>query len=312
MLRGPGGWAVAVRRADGTIACAAHPARARPARLTRVPFVRGLWAIGLALPLGLRSMRTAVQLRHDGPLPQPTRLRRLVDLGSLVFALAFAVALFGVAPSTAAHAVGEGFAATATEPLVRIATIVGYIAAVGLLPDVRRVFAYHGAEHQVVAAHEFGVKVSAVTARNFSRFHPRCGSTFILIVALFDGVLDLIVPGSLLPWSLTRVVQLPVGIMLAYELLQLATNHTGRWWARIAVAPGAWLQRLTTRGPDDGQLEVASAALHAVLQLEDEQQQQDDEDEDYDSSTDVHGSSQVMGVGGSVPQWRAAETPQPA
>jgi uncharacterized protein YqhQ len=297
MLRGPGGWAVAVRRVDGEIAVASHPAESRPHRIWRLPLVRGLHAIGTALPLGLRSMDAADRLRRVVPRPEPTMRQRLTFLLSLAGALTVAAVLFGFLPTWAgAHVAKLPGLGHAGEPIVRTAVIVAYIAAIGCLADVRGVFAYHGAEHQVVAAHEFGARVDAVSARNFSRFHPRCGTSFVLLVAVVDGLLDATIPMP--AGAAFRLLQVPLAIMVAYELLQLALRAPQRVWARALLVPGRALQRLTTRTPDHGQLEVACAALDAVLVLgarrsEDEDEQQDDQDQNEQSTADVHDSSWV-------------------
>jgi uncharacterized protein YqhQ len=297
MLRGPGGWAVAVRRVDGQIAVESHPVRSRPRRLWRLPMVRGLHAIATALPLGMRSMDAADRIRRIGPRPAPTIRQRATFLLSLAGAIAVAAVLFGFLPTWAGEQLAEVPGMThAGEPLVRTAVIVAYIAAVGCLADVRGVFAYHGAEHQVVAAHEFGARVDAVSARNFPRFHPRCGTSFVLLVAVADGLLEATVP---MPGGIAcRLAQVPLAIVVAFELLQLALRAPHRLWARALLAPGRALQRLTTRAPDHGQLEVACAALDAVLVLgaassEDEDEQQDDQDQYEQSTADVHGSSWV-------------------
>jgi uncharacterized protein YqhQ len=297
MLRGPGGWSVAVRRVDGEIAVASHPDRRRARSVWHKPFVRGLHAIATAVPLGMRSMDIADQIRRTEPRPAPTTRQRAAFLFSLAGAIGFAVVLFGVLPAWAggwlADAARLGHAG---EPLVRTAVIVAYVAAVGRLADVRDVFAYHGAEHQVVAAHEFGAAVDAVSARNFPRFHPRCGTSFVLLVAVIDGLVEAVIPAPSGPAF--RLLQLPIAIMLAYEVLQLALRAPRRAWSRAVLAPGRALQRLTTRAPDHGQLEVACAALDAVLllgtrSLEDQNEQQDDQDQNEQSTTDVHHASSV-------------------
>lgn len=309
MLRGPAGWALAVRRTDGAIAVFAQRFRRPPRRVASRPFVRGLAAIAGALPLGVRSLALADTLRHPTPPPPPTLRARVWGTISLVVALALAVGLFGVLPATLASAIDAGGAlGHAVEPTLRTIAIVGYIAAIGLLPDVRRVFAYHGAEHQVVTAHEEvaggdtrrrgDTKVSTTVARRHSRFHPRCGTTFVLLVAITEGLVHAL--GVLPSSALARLVEVPVAIMVAYEVLYLATAHRDRWWARVVLAPGRALQRLTTRAPDEHQLEVGCAALHALLQLEgseDQDQQQDDQDQRDESATDVHvGSSSAAPV----------------
>jgi len=294
MLRGGAGWALAVRRTDGTIAVSTERFRTPRRRLATRPFVRGLAALAGALPLGLRSLALAAQLRHPTPPPPPTLRARVWGTISLVVAIAFAAGLFGLLPATLASTVdADGALGRAVEPGLRTIAIVGYIAAIGLLPDVRRVFAYHGAEHQVVTAHEGGAAVSATVARRHSRFHPRCGTTFVLLVALTEGIVHAL---GVLPSSpIVRLVELPVAIMVAYEVLYLATAHRDRWWARVVLAPGRALQRLTTRPPDEQQLEVGCAALHALLQLErsseDQDQQQDDQDQSDETAADVHGIS---------------------
>ena len=294
MLRGGAGWALAVRRDDGTIAVSTERFRTPPGRLATRPFVRGLVAITTAIPLGLRSLARADELRHPTPPPPPTLRARVVGTVSLVAAVVLAAALFGLLPATIAAAVDAGGALShAVEPTLRTIAIVGYIAAIGLLPDVRRVFAYHGAEHQVVTAHEHGAAVSTAVARRHSRFHPRCGTTFVLLVAVTEGLVHAL--GVLPSSALARIVEVPIAIMVAYEVLSLATAHSHRWWARVVLAPGRALQRLTTRPPDEQQLEVGCAALHALLQLErsseDQDEQQDDEDQCDESAADVHGRS---------------------
>jgi uncharacterized protein YqhQ len=310
MLRGPGGWAVAVRRIDGAIAVESHPSTRRRASLWQAPFLRGLHAVAIALPLGMRSMDAADRLRRLEPRPPATLRQRAAFGASLLGAVAFAVVLFGLVPSWAGARLEQlGGIGHAGESLIRTATIVAYIASVGALADVRRVFAYHGAEHQVVAAYELGAKVDAASARNFTRFHPRCGTSFVLLVALVDGLLDAVIP---LPSGVFRVLQVPIGIMLAYELLLLALRRPHARLARGVLAPGRALQRLTTRTPDHGQLEVACAALDAVLLLgprrsEDQDEQQDDEDEYEQSATDVHAASSI-GVTAKVSREARGET----
>jgi uncharacterized protein YqhQ len=297
MLRGAAGWALAVRRTDGTIAISTQRAARGRGGFARRPFVRGLAAVGDAFVLGLRTLNAAVLLRHPIAPPPPTARARVWGTISLLGAVAFAAALFGFLPTVIASNF-DGTAGHVAEPLTRTAAIVTYIAAVGLLPEVRRVFGYHGAEHQVVSAYEASAPGSAVSAPHaaaHSRFHPRCGTTFIVLVALVEGLVHAL---PMLPASpMARAVEVPLAIMLAYEAVYLATNHRRRWWARIVLAPGRALQRLTTRPPDLGQLEVGCAALDALLLLEcgtrseDQDQQQDYQQKNDKSTTDVHGSS---------------------
>jgi uncharacterized protein YqhQ len=290
MLRGPGGWAVAVRRPDRTIAVVSHPLGEQRSRsLWQRPFFRGFYTLVTALPLGMRAMRWALTQLQPAPLVISRNRSRVQNAGSMVLAIGFAFLLFGLLPAYLATVITPGVGwGRLTEPVLRTLTIVAYIAAIGLLPDMRRVFAYHGAEHQVVGAHELGKAVTVPAAARSSRFHPRCGTTFVIIVALVDGLLRAARPDLPGPSAVLRLVELPLAITLSYELLQLAVERPHRWWARVLLAPGKGLQRLTTRQPDDSQLEVACVALDAVLALENQDQQQDDEKQYDDSASDVH------------------------
>src|SRR5690606_16901453 len=154
---------------------------------------------------------------------------------SLIGAVAFAAALFGYLPAMASSFF-TGSAKDVAEPLVRTGVIVGYIAAIGLLPEIRRVFAYHGAEHQVVAAHEAGGDVTPWRANDYSRFHPRCGPTFVILVALIEGLVHSLPLVPSMPFG--RVIEIPVAIVVAYEVVTLATKCRQRWWAKLLLAPG--------------------------------------------------------------------------
>jgi uncharacterized protein YqhQ len=289
MLRGPGGWAVAVRRPDGTIVVTEHPVANPPHGFWQKPFVRGLHTLVTAMPLGMRAMRWAVAQLQPAPVALRPRRTRANNAVSLLAGIVIAALLFGLLPAYLAGVFSSGdLAGRVVEPLFRTLTIVAYIAAIGLLPEVRRVFAYHGAEHQVVAAHEHGVMVTPSSASGFPRFHSRCGTTFVIIVALLDGLLHALSPRHTPLGVGLRLAQLPIAIMLAYELLYAAVERPHRRWARCVLAPGRALQRLTTRSPDREQLEVACAALDAVLQLEDQDEQQDDEQQDDESTPDIH------------------------
>jgi uncharacterized protein YqhQ len=155
------------------------------------------------------------------------------------------------------------------EGIVRLLLIVGYIWAVGLMPDMRRVFAYHGAEHKTVNAYEAGVKLTVAQVRPFSTAHTRCGTAFLLtMVVLTVLIFAPFRPPSLLWRVLSRIVLLPIIVGVAYEFLRLTARLADRPWMRVIVAPNLALQRLTTNEPDDDMLEVAIVALKTVLKAE--------------------------------------------
>ncbi|HUP74651.1 MAG TPA: DUF1385 domain-containing protein [Acidimicrobiales bacterium] len=301
MLRGSRGWAVAVRRPDGEIVVRRQALRARMGwSLHRVPLLRGLLMLFAALPLGVRALLWASSQAggHTTDELQRTRGRRaMVNAVTLVFGLAFAWFLFGWLPAAAARVVTSQVTAAAwVEAIFRIGAIGLYIALLNLLPSVRRVFGYHGAEHQVVGAYEAGLEVTPASAANFPRLHPRCGSTFVVLLALCHALLRGFVPASIPGGSVVRALALPISIMIAFELLSLGAQKPGTWWTRALLSPGTALQRLTTRPASHDQLEVACVALNAVLSLEqssleDHDQQQDDQQQDEQTATYVHGAS---------------------
>jgi uncharacterized protein YqhQ len=301
MLRGSCGWAVAVRRPNGEIVVRRQLQRPRVRwSLHRVPFLRGLLMLFAALPLGVRALLWASSQAggHTADDLHRTRGRRaMVNAVTLVLGLALAWFLFGWLPAAAARVVTERATGSAwVEALLRIGAIGLYIASLNLLPSVRRVFGYHGAEHQVVGAYEAGLDVTPASASNFPRLHPRCGSTFVVLLALSHAMLRGFVPASIPGGSVVRACALPISIMVAFELLSLGAQRPGSWWTRALLSPGTALQRLTTRPASPDQLEVACVALSAVLSLEqtpleEQYQQQDDQQQNEQAATYVHGAS---------------------
>jgi uncharacterized protein YqhQ len=301
MLRGSRGWAIAVRRPDGEIVVRRHAVRARPgwSVVNRVPFLRGLVMLLAALPLGIRSLLWASSQAggHSAHDLHRTRGRRaLVNAVTLVIGLALAWFMFGWLPTVLARVVTDDARnASWVEAVFRVGAIALYIAALNSLPSVRRVFGYHGAEHQVVGAYEAGLDVTPASASNFPRLHPRCGSTFVVLLAFCHAMLRGFVPESVPAGSAVRACALPISIMVAYELLTLGARKPGAWWSKVFLSPGTALQRLTTRPASNDQLEVACAALSAVLSLElpleDQDQQQDDQQQHEQTATYVHGAS---------------------
>jgi uncharacterized protein YqhQ len=193
---------------------------------------------------------------------------------TIVFAMAFAIALFFVLPaglvSTFKASLPNSIVFVLVEKLVRVAILVGYLWLISRMRDLRRVFEYHGAEHKAIACYEASAELKPENAQGFSRFHPRCGTSFLLIVMIIAVVV--FAPLGTPPWYwlfASRVLGVPIVAGLAFEVLRLFGRHRSKWWARTLMAPGIQLQRLTTREPDLGQLAVAIAALQAVLAAED-------------------------------------------
>jgi uncharacterized protein YqhQ len=276
MMRGPGNWAVAVRTPSGTIAQVSRPIDSAMARhrVFRLPVIRGVMALGESLAIGFRALAisanyAAQEEGDDGEVQ--TELSR----GALIFAFAvaigFAVMLFKVTPalitdwlpirSTGAFVIVEG--------LIRVSIFVVYLSLISLLPDLRRVFEYHAAEHKAINAYEAGEPLEPEVVQRYSLIHPRCGTAFLLWVMVIAVFVFAFFGRPAWYWLVaTRVLLLPLIAGLAYELIRFAGRHQGNRVLMTVLAPGLWLQRLTTREPSLDQLEVSIRALREVLDLE--------------------------------------------
>lgn len=270
MMRGADSWSVACRRPDGGIELRVEPLPTWGARWKRFPVVRGVVALGEALPLGYRALAWSAQ--HG--LGQTKRAARWWEK-LVTFALVTAIVVVASsAPAAAARwiagAVGLDVAAPVIEAALGIALLYGYLRVIGRLGDVRRLFQNHGAEHKVVNAHEAGVPLTVEAVQAFSTRHPRCGTSFLLVVALVSAVFYAVVGGvgGLGGLVLTRVLALPLIAGVAAELQLRLAEAIDRPWVRFLMRPGIALQRLTTREPGDDQVEVAIVALQAVLPLD--------------------------------------------
>jgi uncharacterized protein YqhQ len=278
MMRGPSNWAVAVRKPDGAIAQVSKRVDSAMARhrLFRLPIVRGVIALGESLAIGFRALAIsanyAAQEEGEGTGEEPsTELSR----GSLIFAFAvaigFAIALFKVTPALITDALpihGTGWFVL-VEGLIRVTIFVAYLGLISLLPDLRRVFQYHAAEHKAINAYEAGEPLEPERVQRFSLIHPRCGTAFLLWVMVIAIFVFAFFGRPAWYWLVaTRILLLPVIAGLAYELIRFAGKHTGNRALMTVLAPGLWLQRLTTREPTLDQLEVSIKALREVLELE--------------------------------------------
>lgn len=271
LMRGRQGYALALRRPSGhiltrTVARPGHGGR----RWARLPFLRGLAVLWEMLSVGTRALAysaNAQTSQGDEEVPEPTGRMLWSTFG---FALVFGLGLFFVLPLAASSPLerlaGSSLVANLADGLLRLVLIVGYLWLIGRMAEIGRLFAYHGAEHRVINAFEAGAALTPAAVRPFPLTHPRCGTGFILVVAaLAIAVFPLL--GSP-PWPVRlveRILLLPLIAAAAYELLRLAARGYERAWVRMLMAPALALQRLTTREPDDAQVEVAIAALERVL-----------------------------------------------
>jgi uncharacterized protein YqhQ len=270
MMRAPSRWSVAVRRPDGVIEAVSHdlPRLSSRSVWARVPFVRGVLVLVESLTLGFRALSWSAQKAGS---EEGREVKRGELAFSMVIALAFFVAVFMLVPLAVARGLGRVLGDSAVvfnviDGVVRVLLFVGYIWAVGLSKDIRRVFAYHGAEHKTIHAYEAGDPLTLEAIQGYSPRHPRCGTNFLLIVVLIALIVFTAVGRPSWPWLIaSRVLGIPVIAGVAYEILKVGAD---RRWLRFLAAPGMWLQALTTREPSDDQVEVAVASLLAALDPE--------------------------------------------
>lgn len=267
MMRGPQKIAVAVRRADGDIAVEINhsPPWATLCRFLSLPMLRGVVALAESLVVGIRVLTFSASIAA-GEEGEQLRLTDIVL--SLLVAVAVAILLFVVLPTAGGHAFSALplWAQNFIEGGLRLAIFILYLLAISRMRDIQRVFAYHGAEHKVIHAYEAGQPLEVPVVRQFSTLHPRCGTSFLLIVLLLTIFFFSLVPAPTLGARVvSRLVLLPLVAGTGYELLKLSSRNMNKIVVRWLVAPGLWVQKLTTREPDDAQLEVAIRALQAVL-----------------------------------------------
>jgi uncharacterized protein YqhQ len=275
MMRGPGNWAVAVRTPSGEIAQVSRPISSPMARhfVWRLPIVRGVIALGESLAIGFRALAISTQYaaQEEG---EDGEVEMELSRGALIFAFAiaigFALALFKLTPGFITEALPvKGTAFAFVEGGIRIAILVLYLGAISLLPDLRRVFQYHAAEHKAINAYEAGEPLEPEVAQRYSLIHPRCGTAFLLWVMVIAVFVYAFFGRPAIYWLvLERIAFLPVIAGVAYELIRFAGKHQGNRILMTLLAPGLWLQRLTTREPSLDQLEVSIRALREVLDLE--------------------------------------------
>ena len=274
MMRGRDSLAISVRSPDGKLNIKKQPLSSiYKGRLRETPFVRGVIVLIEALVLGTQALLHSAQVasaQEEGEEKMPPALL----WGSVVASLAFGVALFFVAPLLATRYlidpyIGSALISNLVEGIIRIGIFVAYLKLIGLIPDIKRVFAYHGAEHKTVNAYEAGTPLEAEAIRSYSTAHARCGTGFIFIVLILAILIFALLGRPTLWLSITsRIVLIPVIAALGYEIMKFGASHAKNAIIRILLAPGLMLQAMTTREPDDSQLEAAISALNEVIEAD--------------------------------------------
>ncbi len=273
MMRGISTWAVSVRNPDGEIETTSEPlvSWAKRKRIYRMPIIRGVVALAESMKIGFRALAISAnaQLAED----EQEEIGGFTWGLTIFFSLLLAIGLFFVIPVGATSLIkdqlGSPYLFWLVEGILRTAIFIGYIVAISRLNDLRRVFEYHGAEHKTISCYEAEDQLVPERAQLYSRLHPRCGTSFLLIVMVL--AIFVFAPIGLPAWYwlvLSRILGIPLIAGLSYEVIKWAGKNRRKRWVRGIMWPGLMLQNLTTREPDLEQLAVAITALEAVLAVE--------------------------------------------
>ncbi len=270
MMRGATTWAVAVRNPEGGIDLEVHDAPSWAEKYAKVPLVRGVMNLAESMALGMKALSWSANQQ----VPEEERVGNKAMGVTMAIALVFFAGFFVVLPALGARGLAavfgiDGFLFHVLEGVLVLGIFLGYLTAVGLMPDIKRVFQYHGAEHKAIAAYENDAPLTPESAQRFTTQHVRCGTNFLLTVLVTAIIVYSLIGRPSLPvLVLSRVILIPVIAGIAYEVIRFAAKHMDKMWVRVAMKPGLTLQRMTTRQPSLEQLEVAIASLRAVMTSE--------------------------------------------
>lgn len=271
MMRGPGKLAVAVRKPNGEITVDLKDAGSVSDRypILKKPFLRGVVSLVESLSYGMKALSFSAQASGEEEEGEES-MSSLEMAGTIAVSVGLAVLLFVVLPTGAMKLLqNEGFSPMVLnlcEGLLRLGIFLLYIWGISRQKDIQRVFQYHGAEHKTIYTYEHGLPLRVENVRPFSTLHPRCGTNFLMIVMLISiFIFTFLGWPSLWERILSRILLMPVVAGISYEIIRFAGKHMDKPWVRAAILPGLALQKLTTRQPDDDQIEVALASLKAVL-----------------------------------------------
>lgn len=275
MMKSPSGWTVAVRDQKGDIHIKKEVLERLP-RFLRLPLVRGVVGLFHALAIGIKAIEFSASKAYTGENEKP--LSPFAMAFTIIFAVGIGIGLFIFLPLYLTKLMGlvmsgvekSSFMFNLTDGIIRVLIFLLYVFAIGLWKDMRRIFEYHGAEHKVIHAYEAGRELDVESVRVFSPHHPRCGTSFLLIVMVISILVFSFVPQTWPFWGkfLSRLILIPLIAGISYELLRLSAKVKENSFIHLMILPGLLLQKLTTREPDDSQIEVAIRAVKEVLLLE--------------------------------------------
>jgi uncharacterized protein YqhQ len=278
MMKSPGNWTVAVRDQAGTIHLKEERLAPLP-RFLKLPLIRGVVALFHALALGIKAIEFSASKAYNEE-EEEAPLSKLAIAATIGFSVLLAVGLFILLPLYATKLLGllfhgvsrSSFLFNFTDGVIRVAIFLCYVILIGVWKEMARIFMYHGAEHKTIHAYEAGMELTVENVKKYSPLHPRCGTSFLMIVMVVSILVFSFIPQGwpFLYKFLSRLVLIPFIAGSSFELLKFSAKMEDRPLMRLMIQPGLLLQRLTTREPDDAQIEVAISALSAVLKLEEE------------------------------------------
>jgi uncharacterized protein YqhQ len=264
MMRGKNTCSIAVRAPDQSIEIKSSPLSGLyTSNVSKIPLLRGLLALGDALVLGMQALTFSANVQAD----EDEQIEGAPLFFTLAFSILIGIGLFFLLPAGLTYWVESALQLNSAmsnlmEGLIRLALLIGYVGLIGLMPDIRRVYGYHGAEHKTINAYEHQAPLTVESVKTFSREHPRCGTAFLLTVVIFSIILfSLVGPLPIVQRLLSRILFVPVLAMFAYEYIRFTGKHAESPWLKPLIWPNLALQRLTTKEPDDLMLEVAIAAF---------------------------------------------------
>jgi uncharacterized protein YqhQ len=261
MMRNKEKFAVAVRTKEGKIKIKKDKS-SKFSKIFNVVFLRGVVGLGYTLYDGIKALIWS----SNQQLEKEEKLTKKEVIGTIFFSLLFAVLIFVVLPFFTANWIhSEGIWFDVLDGAIRVGLFIGYLILISFMKDVKILFAYHGAEHKAIACYEAKKPLTVENAKKFSRFHPRCGTSFLFIVLLLSIITFTLIRGPLWMKFVGRILLLPVIAGVGYELIKLSGKFRKNPVVKIIVSPGLWLQKVTTKEPSDKQLEVGLESLKAVL-----------------------------------------------
>ncbi len=262
MMRNKQRFAVAVRLKNGTIKLIQKRNTKYP-KYFEFPFVRGVVGLGYTLYDGIQAL---IWSSNQQLGKKKEKLSKKETIGTILISLLFSILIFVIVPFFGATFISlEGILFNVLDGIFRVVLFLGYLMVISFMNEVKTLFKYHGAEHKTIYCYEEKQELIVENVRKYSRFHPRCGTSFIFIVLLLGIFIFSFIQGSLGVKLISRILLLPVIAGIGYELIKLSGRFSKNCIVKILIAPGLWLQRITTKEPSDKQLEVGIAALKAVV-----------------------------------------------